>query len=93
MGTSSKAFVFGLHFFGWLPVTELLSERSGTQVTWVTPAGGAGNLVGEDGQGLGFAVSLGEPSWLNLQSRYDIEVQKDKMNGRIEVEVRVHEGD
>ena len=35
--------------------------------------------------------NLSERFWLNLQARYDIEVQKDKLNGRIEVEVRVHE--
>ena len=34
---------------------------------------------------------LSERFWLNLQARYDIEVQKDKLNGRIEAEVRVHE--
>ena len=35
--------------------------------------------------------NLSERFWLNLQARYDIEVQKDKLNGRIETEVRVHE--
>ena len=35
--------------------------------------------------------NLSERFWLNLQSRYDLEVQKDKLSGRIEVEVRVHE--
>jgi addiction module HigA family antidote len=35
--------------------------------------------------------NLSERFWLNLQARYDIEVQKDKLNGRIEEEVRVHE--
>ena len=35
--------------------------------------------------------NLSERFWLNLQGRYDIEVQKDKLNGRIEEEVRVHE--
>ena len=35
--------------------------------------------------------NLSERFWLNLQARYDIEVQKDKLNGRIEAEVRVHE--
>ena len=32
--------------------------------------------------------NLSERFWLNLQARYDIEVQKDKLNGRIEAEVR-----
>ena len=35
--------------------------------------------------------NLSERFWLNLQARYDIEIQKDKLNGRIEAEVRVHE--
>ena len=35
--------------------------------------------------------NLSERFWLNLQARYDIEVQKDKLNGRIKAEVRVHE--
>src|SRR4030065_2175806 len=29
---------------------------------------------------------LSERFWLNLQVRYDLEVQKDKLNGRIEAE-------
>jgi len=32
---------------------------------------------------------LSERFWLNLQARYDLEVEKDKLNDRIEVEVRV----
>jgi addiction module HigA family antidote len=32
---------------------------------------------------------LTERFWLNLQSRYDIEVEKDKLNNRIEKEVKV----
>ncbi len=35
-----------------------------------------------------FGVS--ERFWLNLQTRYDIEVQKDKLDGRIEKEVKIH---
>jgi len=35
--------------------------------------------------------NLSERFWLNLQARYDIEVQKDNLHGRIETEVRVHE--
>ena len=35
--------------------------------------------------------NLSERFWLNLQARYDLEVQKDKLNGRIEEEVKVHE--
>jgi addiction module HigA family antidote len=32
---------------------------------------------------------LSERFWLNLQARYDIEVEKDKLNGRIRQEVKV----
>ena len=32
---------------------------------------------------------LSERFWLNLQARYDLEMQKDKLNGRIEAEVKV----
>lgn len=32
---------------------------------------------------------LSERFWLNLQARYDIEVEKDKLNGRIMREVKV----
>lgn len=33
--------------------------------------------------------SLSERFWLNLQSTYDLEVEKDKLKGRIENEVKV----
>lgn len=33
---------------------------------------------------------LTEPFWLNLQSRYDLEVEKDRLAGRLEREVRVY---
>lgn len=32
---------------------------------------------------------LSERFWLNLQARHDIEVEKDKLNGRIRQEVKV----
>jgi addiction module HigA family antidote len=35
--------------------------------------------------------SLSERFWLNLQARYDLEVQKEKLNGRIEAEVKIFE--
>ncbi len=35
--------------------------------------------------------NLSERFWLNLQARYDLEVQKDKLNGRIEAEVKILE--
>ena len=34
---------------------------------------------------------LSERFWLNLQTRYDIEVEKEKLKGRIESEVKVLE--
>src|SRR5512135_1745121 len=35
--------------------------------------------------------NLSERFWLNLQARYDLEIEKDKLNGRIEAEVKVLE--
>lgn len=35
--------------------------------------------------------NLSERFWLNLQSRYDLEVEKDKLDDRIETEVKVLE--
>jgi antitoxin HigA-1 len=35
--------------------------------------------------------TLSERFWLNLQTRYDLEMQKDKFKGRIESEVKVLE--
>ena len=35
--------------------------------------------------------NLSERFWLNLQARYDLEMQKDKLNRRIETEVKVLE--
>ena len=32
---------------------------------------------------------LSERFWLNLQARYDLEVEKDKLNDRIETEVKI----
>ncbi|MGH9425768.1 MAG: helix-turn-helix transcriptional regulator, partial [Terriglobia bacterium] len=32
---------------------------------------------------------LSECFWLNLQARYDLEIEKDKLEGRIENEVKV----
>ena len=34
---------------------------------------------------------LSERFWMNIQSRYDLEVEKDKLEGRLEQEVLVHE--
>jgi addiction module HigA family antidote len=35
--------------------------------------------------------NLSERFWLNLQARYDLEVEKEKLDGRIEAEVKVLE--
>jgi addiction module HigA family antidote len=34
---------------------------------------------------------LSERFWLNLQSRYDLEVEKDRLAGRLEQEVKVYQ--
>ena len=34
--------------------------------------------------------SLSDRFWINLQSRYDIEIEKDRLAGRLEREVRVY---
>jgi antitoxin HigA-1 len=33
---------------------------------------------------------MSENFWMNLQARYDLEVQKDQLDGRLEREVRVY---
>ena len=35
---------------------------------------------------------LSERYWLNLQTRYDLEIEKDRLEGRLEQEVRVFSG-
>jgi addiction module HigA family antidote len=35
---------------------------------------------------------LSERFWVNLQSRYDLEMEKDRLAGRLEAEVRVYAG-
>ena len=34
-------------------------------------------------------LSLSERFWLNLQARYDLEIEKDRLEGRLENEVKV----
>ena len=34
---------------------------------------------------------LSERFWLNLQTRFDLETEKDRLNGRIKVEVKIYE--
>ena len=36
---------------------------------------------------------MSERFWMNLQIRYDLEMEKDRMEGRLEQEVRVCEAD
>lgn len=36
---------------------------------------------------------LSERFWMNLQARYDLEVEKDKLKGRLEEEVKVYAAD
>lgn len=38
---------------------------------------------------LSLYFGLSERFWLNLQARYDLEIEKDRLNGRIENEVKV----
>jgi antitoxin HigA-1 len=33
---------------------------------------------------------MSENFWMNLQTRYDLEIQKDQLDGRLEREVRVY---
>lgn len=35
--------------------------------------------------------NMSERFWINLQTNYDIEVEKEHLNGRLEKEVRVHQ--
>lgn len=35
---------------------------------------------------------LSERFWMNMQTRYDIEVEKDRLQNRLDREVRVHAG-
>jgi antitoxin HigA-1 len=39
---------------------------------------------------LSLFFGLSERFWINLQSRYDIEVEKDKLENRIEKEVHIY---
>lgn len=40
---------------------------------------------------LSLFFGLSERFWINLQTRYDIEVEKDKLHNRLEREVHVYE--
>ena len=40
---------------------------------------------------LSLYFGLSERFWINLQTRYDIEVEKDKLQGRLENEVHVYD--
>jgi addiction module HigA family antidote len=39
---------------------------------------------------LSLYFGMTENFWMNLQARYDLEIQKDRLNGRLECEVRVY---
>jgi len=39
---------------------------------------------------LSLYFGMTENFWMNLQARYDLEIQKDRLNGRLEREVRVY---
>jgi addiction module HigA family antidote len=39
---------------------------------------------------LSLFFGLSERFWINLQSRYDIEVEKDKLENRLEKEVHIY---
>jgi plasmid maintenance system antidote protein VapI len=49
---------------------------------------------GEDSRALILSryFGLSERFWLNLQARYDLEVENDRLEGRLESEVRVLAG-
>lgn len=38
---------------------------------------------------LGRYFGTSEQFWLNLQSRYDLEIQKDEMGGKLEIQVKI----
>ncbi len=38
---------------------------------------------------LSLYFGLSEQFWINLQTRFDIETEKDKLNGRLAIEVRI----
>lgn len=39
---------------------------------------------------LSFYFGLSERFWMNLQTRYDLETEKDRLQNRLEHEVRIH---
>ena len=39
---------------------------------------------------LSLYFGMTENFWMNLQARYDLEIQKDRLNGRLEHEVQVY---
>ena len=50
---------------------------------------GTGTSRGDTGRGI--SQTLSERFRLNLQSRYDLEVEKERLKGRLEEEVKVLE--
>jgi len=52
---------------------------------------GKRSITADTALGLSRYFGLSDRFWLNLQARYDLELEKDKLEGRIETEVKVLE--
>ena len=50
---------------------------------------GKRSITADTALGLSRYFGLSERFWLNLQARYDLEVEKDRLEGRLEGEVKV----
>src|SRR3989337_341265 len=53
---------------------------------------GVRSISTDTGLRLSRYFGLSERFWLNLQTHYDIEIQKDKLDGRLEEEVKIRQG-
>jgi antitoxin HigA-1 len=51
---------------------------------------GKRNISADTALRLSRYFGLSERFWMNLQSRYDLELEKDRLAGRLEEEVRVY---
>lgn len=51
---------------------------------------GKRNISADTALRLAMYFGLSERFWMNLQSRYDLEVEKDRLAGRLEKEVQVY---
>jgi len=52
---------------------------------------GMGAITPDTALRLSRYFKLSERFWMNMQSRYDIELEKDQLNGRLEKEVSVYQ--